>query len=183
VALALIIVAELAFAPPAVAHLLLQHLFFLGARNAFEPSSHLRVGFRLTGLAPLADPAEELGGVEGAVAAVDERRRHAVLEFQIADVATLAAARGVPDAGRRAHALHHAAADKPHDVDVVRPLIQHDAMAHRELVLPARAVHELVVVPRVDHAQLAELAAGHDLANFPDRRVEAVRMAAEELDA
>src|ERR1051326_3855805 len=142
-ALALPVVAELAFSPAAVAHLLLQHLFFLGARNAFEPSSHFGVGFRLTGLAPLADPAEELRGVEEAVAAVDERRRHAVLEFQIADVATLVAARGVPDAGRRAHALHHAAPDNPHAVDVGRPLIQHDAVAHRELVLHARAVHEL----------------------------------------
>ncbi len=65
----------------------------------------------------------------------------------------------------------------------MRPLIQHDASACRQLMFHARPVHELVVVPRVDHAKLAQLAALDDLTDFADRRIKAVRVAAKKLYA
>src|SRR5687767_8341686 len=62
-------------------------------------------------------------------------------------------------------------------------LIEHDTSAHGQFVAHARPVHELVVVPGVDHAELAQLAVFDDFANLSNRRIEAMRVTAEQFDA
>src|SRR5258705_4723192 len=121
-------------------------------------------------LSAFADPVEKLRRIEEPVAAINQGHGRAVLKLEVAGVATLPLTRLVPDAGHGAHAPHQAAADQAHDVDVVRPLIEHYAAAHGQFVFHARAVHELVVVPSIDHAELAELAALDDFPDLSDRR-------------
>src|SRR5207244_3992719 len=72
-----------------------------------------------------------------------------------------------------AYAAHHAPADVANDVNLVRCL-QVDgaaALVGHQLVGHAGAVYQVRVVPRMDHAQLAQLAAAHDLAHEPNRRL------------
>src|SRR5258705_319304 len=79
----------------------------------------------------------------------------------------------------RSHRLHEAAAEEPHDVDLVRRLAEEDAAAaHRiELLGAPRPIEEIGEVERGDHAHAPQLAARGDLARTRDRRVEAVAMA------
>src|SRR5918994_4670332 len=89
------------FAPAAETHCFLQLLFFLGAAHFTQPPSYIEIGHRIAGLAPFADPLEQLRRVEKSIAAVNQRRRCAVLEFQIAGITPFPLARFVPDARHR----------------------------------------------------------------------------------
>ena len=78
-----------------------------------------------------------------------------------------------------------AAADHPYDVELMRALPERHAPAHARvhLLRQPRAVHPIVVVPRVDHPQPPELAARHDLPYPPYRQLEAVRVPHHQLHA
>src|SRR6185437_1081839 len=91
--------------------------------------------------------------------------------------------RFVPDPCHGAHTPHQTAADQAHDVDLMRSLVEHDPAAHRQLVAHARPVHEFVVVPAIDHAELAQLAALDDFTHFTNRPIEAMCMTTEKLHA
>jgi hypothetical protein len=65
----------------------------------------------------------------------------------------------------------------------MRTLIQHDPVARVQVLVGVGPNHEIVIVPRLDHAETAKPPALDNLAHFSDRRIETVRMAAEELDA
>ena len=167
-----------AFAFAAEAHAFFELLFLFRCTHFAQLSSDVEIGFRRSMLSAFADPAEKLRRIEERVTAINQGRRRAVLKFQITGVAALPLTRLVPDAGHGAHAPHHAAADQAHDDDVMRPLIEHYAAAHGQFVFHARAVHELVVIPSIDHAELAEIAALDNFADLSDRWIEAVRVAA-----
>src|SRR5882762_1988133 len=132
----------------------LQRKLVPGATQEISGEAVLR---RVLLLPRLADPAAELVRVEMGISAIDHGRKRAVLEAQETGVGTFGVARRVPGAGRRAHALHAAAAEQPHDIDVMRGLVEHHAAAAlgRELLGPPRAVQEVREVERGDHAYSA----------------------------
>src|SRR5262249_33209087 len=132
-------------------------------------------------LSALSDPAEQLGRVEKSIAAIDECCRSTIFEFEIAGVASLVRARLIPNARHRPNAAHDATADEPHDIHVMRSLIQHHASARRQFMLHARPVHEFIVVPRIDHANSSQLAAFDNLAYFANRRIKAMGVATKKL--
>src|SRR4029434_4827683 len=115
--------AELAFALPAETHPLFKLLFLSGAARLPKSSSNFQVRFRISVLSSFSHPTKELRRVEKAIAAINQSRRRAVFELQIPCVASFVLARFVPDASHGTHAAHHAAADEPHDIDVVRSLV------------------------------------------------------------
>src|SRR5580765_2880815 len=172
-----------AFAFAAEAHAFFELFFFLGSAHFAQLFSDVEIGFRRSMLSAFADPTKKLRGIEEPVTAIDQRRRRAVLKLEITGVAALPFTRLVPDAGHGAHTADHAAADQAHDIDVVRSLIEHYAATHGQFVSHARTVHELVVVPSMDHAELAELAALDNFSDLSDRRIEAMRVAAQQLHA
>src|SRR5882762_557144 len=111
--------------------------------------------FRRVLLLPrLADPAAELVRVEMGIAAIDQRREGAVPEGEKGAIRTLGRTGAVPRSGGRAHALRLAAGEQPHDVDVVRGLVEHNTAAAFGIKLlgPPRSVQELREVERGDHA-------------------------------
>ena len=144
---------------------------FLGARREARPR-RARIG-RLR-LPHLADPVGKLVGIETAVAVVDKRGESTVREREQRRIGALGRACQVPRAGRGAHAGNAAAADQPHDVDLVRRLVEHGAAALRgvEFLRPARAIEIIRVVQRRDHAHRAERAALNKRAQAQDRRIE-----------
>jgi broad-specificity NMP kinase len=64
----------------------------------------------------------------------------------------------------------------------MRHLVQYKSTRRRQVFIGKSTVHELVVIPGIDHAELAKFAAAHDRAHLAYRRVEAMGMSAEELD-
>ena len=75
------------------------------------------------------------------VAAIGAGREGAVVEGEKRGIGAFGRARAVPIAGLRAHRANLAAAEKPHDVDLMRRLAEHHAAALRgvELLRAARA--------------------------------------------
>src|ERR687895_272437 len=116
--------AELTFAPAAKTHGFFQLLLFLRTAHVAQLSSHFQVCFRIPILAAFADPAEELGGIEETIAAINQSRRRAVFEFKKAGVASFMTASFVPDPRDRAHAANFAAANQAGDIDLMRTLVQ-----------------------------------------------------------
>ena len=133
-------------------------------------------------VAALGDPAVQLVAVEEVVAAVDQRRRAAGLEFQKGGAVAFGRARGVHDPGIRADAADPAA-DGPRDLDLVHDLVEGDAAAaiRVELLRPTRPVQEIRVVETEDRGEAPHLAAGHHLADAPDVGIEAVRVADDQM--
>ena len=134
-------------------------------------------------LAHLADPALEFIRIEMAIAVVGERGESAVLEGQQRREGAFGRPCCVPGAGLRPHGLDAAAAEQAHDVDLMRRLAEQRAAAlsRVELFRPARAVDEIRVVQRRDHAHAAELAAVDQFAAMQDRRVERMTVADDEM--
>ena len=118
-----------------------------------------------------------------AVAAIGERGERAVRERQQRRIGAFGRPRRVPGAGRGAHAFHAPAAEQPHDIDLMRRLIEHRAAALRgvEFFRAARAIEKVRVVERVDHAHGAERAARDQFARARDRRVERMAVADDEM--
>ena len=88
--------------------------------------------------------------VEKIVAAIDQRRRRAILEFAESATAPPSVGRAGSSAVACARTLRSApAADQAHGVDLVRHLIEQDAAALRgiQFLRPARTVEEIRVVP------------------------------------
>ena len=79
-----------------------------------------------------------------------------------------------PGARRCPHARHPSAADEPHDVDLVRRLIEHRTAALRrvEFFRTAGAIKIIGVVYGVDHAYGTEVAALYQPAQARNRCVE-----------
>ena len=119
---------------------------------------------------------DELARVEVVVAAVDGRRKRAVLEVEEGRVGAGNAARRVPGVGGAAQAAHHAAGDRPDDVELMRALPPQDAATWlgRQLLRRAGAVEPVLEAPVVDHAQAAELAVACHLPQAEHPRLEAV---------
>ena len=121
--------------------------------------------------------------VEMIVAAVDQRGCGAVVELQQRRAASLGRPRRIEHARQRPHAFDHAAREQPRGVDLVRHLVEQDAAALRgvELLGAARAIEKVRVVEAVDQPELAELAAGDDVAHQPHVRIEGVGVADDEV--
>ena len=117
------------------------------------------------------------------VAAVDQRRRGAVVELQKRRAARLGRPRRIEHGGAGAHAAHESAGEQPRGVDLVRHLVEQDAAALRgvELLRPARAVEIVRVVEAVNEPELAQLAAHDDLAHQPHRRIEGMGVADDQM--
>src|SRR5581483_768636 len=100
-----------------------------------------QIGVGMAALAAFTDPRGELARVKVGIAIVDEGRRRAVLEFDVRRPRALRPPGRVPDAGHRAHASHHPAADEADDIDLVGPLVVHDvaALSGIELLRHARS--------------------------------------------
>ena len=176
-------VAELAFALAAETHPLFEPFLLFRAFHLAQPSSDLQVRFRISVLSSFSHPAKQFRRVEETVTAVNQSHRRAILEFKVAGITPFIGARLVPDSCHSPDAAHHAAADEPHDIDVMWPLVQDDAAAGSELMLHSRPVHELVIVPGIDHTQLAEFAALHDFPDLADRGIKTVGVTAQKIDA
>src|SRR5918993_4619279 len=164
--------AELAFAPAAETHGFFQLLLFLRTAHLAQFFSHSQISIWISKLAAFADPAEELSGVKETIAAINQCRRRAIFEFEKAGVASFMTACFVPNPRDRTHAANFAAADQARDIDLMRALVQNHAMAHRQLMFHARAIHEFIVVPAVNHAEFAQIAAPDDLAYLTNRWIE-----------
>src|SRR5882762_11705585 len=160
----------------------LQRKLVPGAAQELSGEAVLR---RVLLLPRLADPAAELVRVEMSISAIDHGRKRAVVEAQETGVGAFGVARRVPGAGRRAHALHAAAAEQPHDVDVMRGLVEYHATAAlgRELLWPPRPVQEVREVERRDHSHFAHQALIDDLSCLKNRPVEAVAVADDQRHA
>src|SRR5581483_11454725 len=130
---------------------LLENALPLGPANLVECLARVLVAARI---ARLAEPPGQLPRVEVAVAGEDESGERAVFELHEAAKSTFRTGRITPVRRNRAHAAHHATAQQPDDVHLVRPLVQHDAATHDQLAVRVRAHEEVVVVPGVDHPQL-----------------------------
>src|SRR5712692_8361972 len=100
-------------------------------------------------LPPFAEPVMELVRIEAPVAAEGQGRRRAVRELEERPVRADDRPRWVPGARHGAYAADEPAADPAHDVDLVRPLVQHDPTAALGVQLLQRAgpVHEVLVGP------------------------------------
>ncbi len=61
-------------------------------------------------------------------------------------------------------------------------LVKDEPIAGYQFMARPWAVHELIKVSGVDHAQRAQLAAFHDLSHLAHRRIEAMGVAAQQLD-
>ena len=119
------------------------------------------------------------------VAAVGQGGEHAVVEPQQSRVRALGGPRRIPRAEHGAHAHRATAGEEAHDVDLVRGLAEHDAAAllGAQLLGPARAIEEIRVVERLDHAHAAEIAAPDQLARGEVGRVEAVAVPDDQVHA
>src|SRR5262245_51121833 len=163
----------------AVAELLLELLqlcFAIRTVDLVEATARVRIGFRMADVTAFANPAVKLRGVEKAIAAVNHRGRHAILEFQVTSISALRPSR-IPQAGHGAHAPHHASAEKAQSIDMVRPLVKYHAMTRIEILIRIGPNHKVIVVPGMDHADAAQFAALNDVSYLPDRRIEAMGMA------
>ena len=130
-------------------------------------------------------PRHELRAHHVAVAVVADERGRAVLELQERGVVAGDGALRHPLAGGAAHALHHAAAEQPDAVYLVRQLAhrQPAALFHVQLFPRARAEHPVRVGERIDGAGAPYLAGLDDLPHRADGRGEAARVPGEELHA
>src|SRR6185436_17924610 len=90
------------------------------------------------------------------VAAVHARGGRAALELEVRAVCSRHAPTRIPDLRGAADAVHQAAADRSHQVELVTTLPPEDAAAPfgGELFRRARAVQPVLVAPVVHHAQL-----------------------------
>src|SRR5262245_4847744 len=79
-------VAELAFALPAEAHLLLKSLFLFRASYLMESSSHVQVCFGISVLPSFSHPTKQLRSVEETITDIDQCSRSAVLEYEEAGI-------------------------------------------------------------------------------------------------
>src|SRR3989442_3507533 len=114
----------------------LQRKLVLGAAQELSCEAVLR---RVLLLPRLADPAAELVRVEMGISAIDHGRECAVLEGEKRAIRALRGAGAVPRPRGGAHALPLAAAEQPHEVDLMRGLVEHDTTAAlgRALLQPA----------------------------------------------
>src|SRR6516162_3908413 len=149
----------------AEAHPLFELFLLFRSTHLTQFFSGIEIRSRGPILPAFPNPAEQFRGVEKTVAAINQRGGCAVNKLEITGVAPLVRACFVPDPCHRANASYHAPADQTHDIDVMRSLVQHHAAAGCQLMLHPRPVHEFVVVPGIDHAKFAELAAVDDLAH------------------
>ena len=142
---------------------------------AGEELARRAIGIGLLPLAAFADPAGELVGVEVRIAAVSDGGERLVFEREERRVRTLRRPRWIPRAGSRAHALEVPAAEQPHDVDVMRRLLdsvstlsrnqaigtpaymapeQEQGIFRKEISLEGRAVTAVAVTPDGSQALL-----------------------------
>src|SRR5262249_39981593 len=137
---------------------------------------------RITRLATLANPPEQLRRVEQAAAVIDQGRRHAVFELEKDAIAAFDAGDTVENGGG-AHALDETATDLAYHIHLMRTLVENRTMMGLELRDQPRAMVEFVEVPTVDHAQRPVGLSRDQLVDLAHRRVEAMGMAGEQLDA
>src|ERR1700719_115146 len=95
--------------------------------------------------ATLADPKMQLVTVEEIVAAIDQRGRGAVVEFEERDGAAFGRPRRIEPRGLGAHAAQPPSPDQPYHVDLMRHLVEQDAAATRriEFLRAARPIEEI----------------------------------------
>src|SRR4029077_16123293 len=137
----------------------------------FEAPSRVGVGLRMAQISSLSHPPKKFRGIEETVAVVNHGSRNSVLEFEIADMGPFRPA-WIPRPGHGAHASNHAAAQEPYDIDLMRPLVENHASARFQVPVGIGPHHEIVKVPRVDHAPPPQFAASDDLSHLADRRIE-----------
>src|SRR5215472_12410140 len=108
--------------------------------------------------AALGNPVMQFVAVEKIIAAIDKRRRGAVLEGQKGHRVAFCRPRRVEPSGLSAHAFDQAAAQQSYDVDLMRQLVEQDAAATRgaEFLGPPRPIEIVGVIPRRDHAEASE---------------------------
>ena len=120
-----------------------------------------------------------------AVAAIGQRCESTVGKCQQRRIGAFGRPRAIPRAGHRAHACHLPAGNQPHDVDLVRGLIEHRAAAlcGVEFLRTARAIEIIGVVDGIDHPHRAEFAARDQFTQAPDRRIEGMAVADHKMHA